>query len=140
SPSAGAATPASPGDGDATTAPPTVVRLGDRIFRGLSLGAGLVILVTLAGVALFLLVQALPALTAGPDEFDEGFLSHVAPYLFGTVWAAVLALLFATVPAVGVALFVSHYAPPKLARWLGMLIDLLAAIPSVVYGLWGIFV
>jgi phosphate transport system permease protein len=114
--------------------------VGDRVFRGLSVGSGLVILVTLAGVTLFLVQQALPALTAAPGEFDEGFFQYVAPFLFGTVWAASLALLLATVPAVGVALFVSHYAPPRLARLLGMLIDLLAAIPSVVYGLWGIFV
>ncbi|MFP4513594.1 MAG: phosphate ABC transporter permease subunit PstC [Acidimicrobiales bacterium] len=114
-------------------------RPGDRIFRGVSVGSGVLILVTLGGVALFLMREAYPAL-ADPSQFDKGFLDYVAPYLFGTVWSAFLALLLATVPAVAVALYVSHYAPPVLARTLGLVIDLLAAIPSVVYGLWGIFV
>ena len=74
------------------------------------------------------------------SEFDESFVSYVAPLLFGTIWAASLALLMALPLAVGVALFVSHYAPKRLAVSLGYFIDLLAAIPSVVFGLWGIAV
>ena len=57
--------------------------------------------------------------------------------MFGTVLAAAIALLLATPLAVGIALFISHYAPRRLAATLGYLIDLLAAVPSVVYGLWG---
>ncbi len=115
-------------------------RLGDRIFGGISLGAGILILVTLAAVALFLFVEAWPALGADSSEFNESFVSYVAPLLFGTIWAASLALLMALPLAVGVALFVSHYAPKRLAVSFGYFIDLLAAIPSVVFGLWGIAV
>ena len=53
--------------------------------------------------------------------------------------AAILALLFAVPVSLGIALFISHYAPRRLAQGLGYVVDLLAAIPSVVYGLWGIF-
>ncbi len=117
----------------------TPVRVGDRIFKGLSVGSGCAVLLILAGVAIFLIWRSLPAFGAG-EQFDESFVSYVAPLLFGTIWAATLALILATLPAIGVALFISHYAPPRIARGLGMIIDLLAAIPSVVYGLWGIFV
>jgi phosphate transport system permease protein len=61
----------------------------------------------------------------------------VGPLVFGTLLAAVLALLIATPLSIGIALFISHYAPRRLANGLGYLVDLLAAIPSVVYGLWG---
>lgn len=61
----------------------------------------------------------------------------MAPLAFGTVWAAFLALLMAVPVSVGIALFISHYAPRKLAQTLGYIIDLLAAVPSVVFGLWG---
>jgi phosphate transport system permease protein len=60
--------------------------------------------------------------------------------LFGTIWAAVLALLIAVPLSLGVALFITHYAPRRLAQGLGYVVDLLAAVPSVVFGLWGILV
>jgi phosphate transport system permease protein len=112
----------------------SVSKLGDRIFGGLSTGAGILILVTLAGVAAFLIKEAIPTFT---QETDKPFTQYVGPLVFGTVWAAFLALVVATPLAVGVALFTSHYAPRKLATSLGWFIDLLAAVPSVVYGLWG---
>ena len=117
-------------------------RLGDRVFSGLSTSAGVLILLTLAGVALFLVTESLPALTAGAEELpgDGGFVDYLAPLLFGTVLAAVLALLIATPLSIGIALFISHYAPRRVARTLGYLTDLLAAIPSVIYGLWGAIV
>jgi phosphate transport system permease protein len=117
-------------------------RLGDRVFSGLSTGSGVLILVVLAGVALFLVSESLPVLGADSEELPggEGFGSYIAPLLFGTIYAAVLALLLATPLAIGIALFISHYAPPRLARTLGYLTDLLAAIPSVIYGLWGALV
>lgn len=62
----------------------------------------------------------------------------MAPLLFGTVLAAILALLLATPLAVAVALFVTQYAPRRLAQSFGYVVDLLAAIPSIVYGFWGI--
>jgi phosphate transport system permease protein len=126
---------------DSPTAKPPV-RPGDRIFAGLSTGAGLLILATLAGVAIFLTVEGIPGMTASPDEVKSGqsFLPYVGPLLLGTLIAAIVALLLATPIAIGVALFISHFAPRKLGQTLGYLVDLLAAVPSVVYGLWGIFV
>jgi phosphate transport system permease protein len=117
-----------------------VRQLGDRLFAGTSRGAGVLILVILAGVAGFLIVQAIPALSAPPATVPggHGVLAYVAPLLFGTVLAAVLALLIATPLAVGVALFVTHYASRRVAQGLGYVVDLLAAIPSIVYGFWGI--
>ncbi|MFV0429276.1 MAG: phosphate ABC transporter permease subunit PstC [Arachnia sp.] len=114
-------------------------RFGDRLFRGLSTGSGITILVILAAVATFLVGLSLPALTAPADDLPFGnFWAYVAPFAFGTVWAAFLAMLFAVPVAVGIALYLTHYAPKPLARTLGYIIDLLAAVPSVVFGLWGI--
>lgn len=121
------------------TAKVGVRRVGDLVFAGLARVSGISILVTLALVAAFLIVQATPAfyaddLYAAPD----GFWAYVAPYVFGTVYGSAIALVIATPLAIGIALFISHYANRRIAQTLGYLIDLLAAIPSVVYGLWGI--
>jgi phosphate transport system permease protein len=96
--------------------------------------------VVLILVAAFLFIEALPALnpTAQIDAAPNGFAAFVGPLVFGTLFSAVLALMFATPLAIGIGLFISHYAPRRLASMLGYVIDLLAAIPSVVYGLWGI--
>lgn len=117
-------------------------RAGDKIFSGTATGAGVVILLVLAGVAAFLVGQAVPALTADKAEVGdgEGLVAYVWPLLFGTILAAVIALVVATPIAVGIALFISHFAPRRLAQGLGYLVDLLAAVPSVVYGIWGIVV
>jgi len=152
-------TPAPPGTapgGPPVTAPRRrgrVRRVTDRgasrVFRWTATGAGAVILLLLAAVAVFLVVQALPAMTTRSDELVErvaflrgssSLLDHVGPLVFGTVLAAVLALALAVPVAVGVALFISHYAPRRLAAGLGYVVDLLAAVPSVVYGLWGAIV
>ncbi len=114
-----------------------VSKVGDKIFGGLSFGAAALILVTLAAVAIFLFFQGLPTFTDDSGELEQSFLSYVGPFVFGTVYAATLALLIATPVAIAVALYISHYAPRKLAHTLGYFIDLLAAVPSVVYGLWG---
>ncbi|MCK9871268.1 MULTISPECIES: phosphate ABC transporter permease subunit PstC [Nocardiopsis] len=129
--------------------PPTGKRrIGDVAFAGLARGSGILILLILAGVAAFLLVQAWPSLTANTanfltsTEWDPNVREEpafgVAALAFGTVLAAAIALLLATPVAIGIALFIVFYAPRKLASVLGYLVDLLAAIPSVVYGLWGI--
>lgn len=117
-------------------------RRGDKVFSTSSLVAGSLILLVLAAVAVFLIAQSIPAFVADPSKVDEGqgFWAYVLPLVFGTVWAAALALIISVPFAIGIALFISHFAPRKLAQGLGYIIDLLAAVPSVVFGLWGITV
>ena len=116
-------------------------RAGDRAFSGLAVGAGSLILVLLAAVAIFLIAQGIPGVLAAPDDTvilnGKNFWEYVAPLAFGTLWSAALALLLATPLSIGIALFISHYAPRRLAQTLGYIVDLLAAVPSVVFGLWG---
>lgn len=128
--------PARPTSGVKTGGP------GDRIFSGLATGAGVSILALLAGVAIFLLIEAWPAISAAPEDIPggEGLISYIAPLAFGTVLAAVIAIIIAVPMAVAVALFISHFAPKPIADTLSYMVDLLAAIPSIVYGLWGIAV
>ncbi len=117
-------------------------RRGDRIFSNTATLAAVTILALLAGVAIFLVTEGFPALTASAAELPKGesFLSYVAPLAFGTCLAGVLAMVIAVPLAVAVALFITHIAPPRIALTLGFFVDLLAAIPSIIYGLWGIFV
>ncbi|WP_081861711.1 phosphate ABC transporter permease subunit PstC [Cellulomonas sp. HZM] len=124
-------------------------RGASRAFRWLATGAGALILVTLAAVAVFLVIKAWPALSTPSSELvkqvnllrgSSSLLDYVGPMIFGTILAAALALLMAVPVAIGIALFISHYAPRRLASGLGYVIDLLAAVPSVVYGLWGALV
>lgn len=125
----------------ATASPKAPQRPADRVFSGLALTAGVIILLALFAVAIFLLAQSLPALTADPSELKgspSSFWAYVAPLVFGTMWSAFLALLMALPLSLGIALFISHYAPRRVAQGLGYVIDLLAAVPSVVFGLWGI--
>ncbi len=117
-------------------------RVGDRVFSNAAVIAAVTILALLAGVAIFLVAEGMPALTHSAAELPEGksFISYVAPLAFGTVLAAAFASLIAVPLAVAVALFITHIAPKQVALTLGYLVDLLAAIPSIIYGLWGIFV
>ena len=117
-------------------------RMGDKVFSTSSLVAGSLILAVLAAVAIFLVAQSLPAFLADPADVNDGqgFWTYVIPLVFGTIWAAALALVIALPFAIGIALFISHFAPRRLAQGLGYVIDLLAAVPSVVFGLWGITV
>ena len=114
-------------------------RLGDLVFANLTRSAGLVILIALAGVAAFLTVQGAPAFSAGADDLNgaANLAAYVWPLVFGTLLAAALALVIALPLSIGVALTVSHYAPRRVATLIGYLVDLLAAVPSVIYGLWG---
>lgn len=110
----------------------------DKIFSGISLGAGVLILVVLAAVAIFLVAQAMPVFTADSADLTSGsFIQYIIPLTIGTLIASTIALLLATPIGIGVALFISHYAPRKLAKGIGYVIDLLAAIPSVIFGAWG---
>ena len=121
----------------------TVTRLGDRIFSRSATFAGASILLTLAAVAFFLFLQAWPALLPDADfsgKADDGPFAYVAPFVFGTLYGSMIALAIATPLAIGIALYISHYAPRRFSQALGYVGDLLAAIPSVVYGLWGILV
>ncbi len=130
----------------APTEPPTqqraVRRAGDRIFAAGAKGSGIFILLLLAGVAAFLISEAIPAFTAPAEDIPggDGLAAYVGPLVLGTVLGAALALLIATPLAVAIALYVTYYAPRRLAAVMGYVIDLLAAIPSVVYGFWGLAV
>jgi phosphate transport system permease protein len=115
-------------------------RWGDRIFTGATKAAALLILLSMAGVAVFLAVEGSPALGAGAAALGgaSSFTSYLWPLVYGTVLASIIALVIATPLSVGTALVISHYAPRRLSKPLGYVVELLAAVPSVVYGLWGI--
>jgi phosphate transport system permease protein len=117
-------------------------RRGDRIFSNTAIVAGATILILLAGVAIFLIIESVPAVTASAKDLPDGktLVDYIAPLAFGTILAATIAVIVAVPLAVAVALFISQIAPKRLALALGFVVDLLAAIPSIVYGLWGIFV
>ena len=122
-------------------------RRGDAIFRRLALGSGALLLVIMAAIAVFLVLQAIPALNSdttsflttlkwAPDGTPSSF--GIASLAFGSVLTSLLALLISVPVAVGVALATSHYAPRWFARPLAYVVDLLAAVPSVIFGLWGL--
>lgn len=117
---------------------------GNVVFKGISVTSGWLILATLAAVAIFLTIQAKDAFTASPEELaglsilrGNTLWQYIPALLFGTILSSTLALIIAVPLSIGIALFISHYAPRRLAQGLGYLVDLLAAIPSVIYGLWG---
>lgn len=119
-------------------------KAGNLVFSSVSTAAAVIILATLAAVAAFLVLEAWPAISDTAAAFKVqgspgpvSILSFTLPQLFGTVLVAAIAMLVAVPVSVGIALFISHYAPRALAQVLGYLVDLLAAVPSVVYGLWG---
>ncbi|KAB7789381.1 phosphate ABC transporter permease subunit PstC [Bifidobacterium cebidarum] len=133
---------------DKTALAPSGGKTADKVFRGVAYACGILILVVLAAVFLFLFFRAWPLI--GGDQkansdvissFTGGkvssFWGYVLPLLFGTVLISILALIIAFFVSIGIALFISHYAPKKVATGLSYVIDLLAAIPSVIYGLWG---
>jgi phosphate transport system permease protein len=120
---------------------------GDAIFR---LALFLCALVLLASVAAMVLAIGSNA-RAAMGEFGFGFLTSrewnpsrgrfgALPFVYGTVMSSVIALVISVPLSIGVAVFLVEQAPRRLARPLTFLVELLAAIPSVVYGLWGIFV
>ncbi|WP_236630870.1 phosphate ABC transporter permease subunit PstC [Bifidobacterium aemilianum] len=127
---------------------PVSGKRADAIFKGVAYACGIIILLALAAVTVFLLYRAWPIIAGDRqakvetiESFTGGrahnFLQFVGPLVFGTVLVAGLALLIAFFVAIGIALFITHYAPKSLASALNYIVDLLAAIPSVVYGLWG---
>jgi len=123
------------------------VNLGDRIFRWVTsaFAAGAVVTLIAMAVEMFRashlsLVKFGLGFVVGSDwdPVRESF--GALPVIFGTVASSLLALVFAVPVALGVAVYLSELAPPAVRRPLGFVVELLAAIPSVVYGLWGVFV
>jgi phosphate transport system permease protein len=128
-----------PPDDEGGSQPST--RRGDRVFAGLSRGAGILILLALAGVFVFLAVEGIPGISQPVSNYapKDNFWTYVGNLLFGTVYAAVIALLIAVPFSIGVALFIAIYAPRRIAAPVAYVIDLLAAVPSVIFGIWGAF-
>jgi phosphate transport system permease protein len=119
----------------------------DRTFRSIARLSGIIVLAIMGFVGLFLTLRAMQALVSDglwsflttqawePDAHNFG----IAAVLVGTVLIACVAIFFALPLAIGTALYISEYAPNRLKNTLISLIDLMAAVPSVVYGIWGLF-
>ena len=132
-----------------TTSP----RTSDRVFRAIVTAGGLASLVILGMITIFLYLKSKDVFTTFgwgfvkdvqwlPDDGASMATGHygIGAMLVGTMLTSVLALVFGVPIAVGLALFLTQYAPSWLRKPLTLLIDLMASIPSVVYGLWGFFV
>jgi phosphate transport system permease protein len=120
---------------------------GDRVFFALTGVSGAFMVAVIVAIGLFLVVQALPSLRDDTTSFltTKVFLPEadkpsfgIAVLAFGTVLTSLVAMVLAVPVALGVAIFVTQLAPRRLAGLLGGIVDLLAAVPSVVYGLWGV--
>jgi phosphate transport system permease protein len=120
----------------------------DALFRRTTALSAALVLVVIVAIAAFLVQKAIPALAHDHASFltEREWLPDQSPATFGiaalalgTLVTSAVALLLAVPVALGVALFITEYAPARLRRPLGYVTDLLAAVPSVVYGLWGVF-
>ncbi len=119
----------------------------ERLFKGATLGAAILVLLILGGVAASLLQGAEPALA----HFGFGFVVHevwnpvteqfgaLAP-IYGTVVTSLIAMLLAVPTGFGIALFLTELCPPLIKRPIGVAVELLAAVPSIIFGIWGLFV
>lgn len=127
--------------------------LGDRIFGGGARAAAAFILVLMAAIAGFLIYQAVHAISLDKVDFLTSFTWDpdgnnsngvpqfgIAAIAWGTLITSLIGVLIGAPIAIGVALFITQYVPRKLGAIFGYVIDLLAAVPSVVYGLWGLLV
>ncbi|MCL2011646.1 MAG: phosphate ABC transporter permease subunit PstC [Cystobacterineae bacterium] len=121
--------------------------IGDGVFKWMTAGFAATAILVLAAM----LIQMTRASTLSLQRFGLGFLTEkewdpvheifgAFPFIFGTVVSSVIALLLVIPVALGVAIFLSELAPAWLKKPLDLIIELLAAIPSIVYGLWGMFV
>jgi phosphate transport system permease protein len=139
-------TPAAPSLGGARH---TAGKFGDALFAGLCVGAGILVLLTLGGIIVTLFIGGLPAFVHfgldflistrwDPVEGREEFGAFIS--VFGTLVTAILAIIFAVPVAFGIAYFLTELAPLWLRRPLGVAVELLAAVPSIIYGMWGLFV
>ncbi len=137
-----------PVDGPSATPPAvTTTRRADRNFAGLARGSGIAVLIIMAAIGAFLLWKALPALQANTAPFlttsqwfpdDPAPRFGIAALAFGTLLSSLIALAVAVPIGVGVALYTAHYASRRIAPVLGYIVDLLAAVPSIIFGLWGL--
>ena len=120
---------------------------GERWARIVVVGGGVFVLALIVAILIFLLVEARPAFTTAgwsffttkvwfPDANPPVF--GVLALVFGTVISSLAAVVIAALVAIGAALFITEVAPTRVGRPLGYVIDLLAAVPSVVFGLWGL--
>ncbi|WP_371480109.1 phosphate ABC transporter permease subunit PstC [Kitasatospora sp. NBC_00315] len=121
-------------------------QLGDTIFFNAARGSGILLLAIMAAIAGFLTYRSVLALSKNQGNFLTTFewtpdapkpVFGIAVLTFGTIVSAVIAMAIAVPVAIGIALFISHYAPRRIAQPFAYLVDLLAAVPSIVYGLWG---
>ncbi|MCX5497759.1 phosphate ABC transporter permease subunit PstC [Kaistia dalseonensis] len=122
-------------------------RVGDATFRGLTFGAALLVLLLLGGVIISLIHGSIPAFSAFGLDFlttqswnpvTEKF-GALAP-IYGTIVTSIIALVVAVPVGIGIAIFLTELCPPVLKRPIGVAIELLAGIPSIIYGIWGLFV
>ncbi|RVU03866.1 phosphate ABC transporter permease subunit PstC [Novosphingobium umbonatum] len=119
----------------------------DRLFQRLCLSAALLVMATLAGLLLALVIGGWPAISHfGPRFFTSAAWDPVADNygaagpLVGTLVTALGAMMLALPLAMGVAVFLVEFCPRRLAHPLGLAVEMLAGIPSIVYGMWGLFV
>lgn len=121
--------------------------LTDAAFRGVTRGAAVLVLLLLGGVGISLVVGAWPALSTFGASFlvtqswnpvTEKF-GALAP-IYGTVVTAAIAILIAVPIGIGIAVFLTELCPRPLRRPIGIAVELLAGIPSIIYGIWGLFV
>ena len=121
--------------------------VGDMLFASLARGSALLVLLTLAGILASLVIGAWPSIshfglgfltTAVWDPVQEQFGGLVM--IWGTVATSLIALLIAVPVSFGIALFLTELSPSWLRRPLGIAVELLAAVPSIVYGMWGLMV
>ena len=122
-------------------------RRGDIAFKSITLVSAITVLVLLAGVMVALLHGSLPAWRA----FGLGFLTSESwnpvtekfgalPAIYGTIVTSVIAMLIGVPVSLGIAFFLTEICPERLRRTIGIAIELLAGIPSIIYGIWGLFV
>jgi phosphate transport system permease protein len=126
-------------------------RLGDRLFWALSEASGVLVVIVVAAIGVFLLWRAIPALARDKENFftygGNWITTDTSAMHFGirdllqvTVFVSLFALILAMPIALGIAIYLSQYAPRRTARPLAYLVDLLAAVPSIIYGVWGLYV
>jgi len=122
-------------------------RSADAAFGWVARGSAAFVLLVLAAIALTMTARSAPVLSAmGLDFFTSTQWSPpekvygALPFVFGTLFTASIAIAFAVPVSIGVALFITQVAPPRVRRYMIYAIDLLAAVPSVVFGLWGVLV